>query len=178
MLLFTKLFSSYILSFLLCGFFLSPLSPCSLTYFILPICSHFLMPPTPIILNSVHPQTGFANGKEKAPDKALLWDKALHRVVNGDWGPACGAENGNSSGALPQKAIRLHRLESWIKPCDFKAFMADKDLLISNFLTNYNHKELRTIISEQNETALGSSLCRFHSWGLAASVQLGLCFSK
>lgn len=30
---------------------------------------------------------------------------------------------------------------------------ADKDLLISNFLTNYNHKELRTIISEQHETA-------------------------
>lgn len=74
-----------------------PLSPCSLTYFILPICSHFLRPPAPIILKSVHPETGFANGKEKAPDKALIWDRALQRVVNGDWGPACGAENVNHS---------------------------------------------------------------------------------
>lgn len=59
-----------------------PLSPCSLTYFILPICSHFRRPPAPIILKSVHPDTGFANGKEKAPDKALIWDRALQ---GGEW---------------------------------------------------------------------------------------------
>lgn len=52
----------------------------------------------PILLKSVHPETGFANGKEKALDKAGIWDKALHRVVNGDCGTACGAENVNHSG--------------------------------------------------------------------------------
>lgn len=82
--------------------FFFPLSPCSLTYPILPICSHFLRPRTPIILKSVHPETGFANGKEKGPDKALIWDKALRRAVNGDWGPASGAEHVNHSGGSSQ----------------------------------------------------------------------------
>lgn len=128
------------------------LSPCSLTYFaLLPICSHFPMPPTPISPKSVHPETGFTGRKEKALDKASVWDKALRRAVNGDWGTACGLRMLRR--LLLCKPLGVSRLDSCIKPCDFKAFMADKDLLISNFLTNYNHKELRTIISEQNETA-------------------------
>lgn len=56
-----------------------------------------------------------------------------------------------------------------------KLSWADKDLLISNFLTNYNHKELRTIISEQNETAG----VKQHSAGFTlVALQLGLCFNK
>lgn len=58
---------SYVLSFC------SVLSPCSLTYFtLLPICSHFPMPPTSISPKSVHPETAFTDGKEKALDKAPI----------------------------------------------------------------------------------------------------------
>lgn len=56
---------------------------------------------------------------------------------------------------------------------------ADKDLLISNFLTNYNHKKLRTIIREQNETAgVKQPSSGFSVAALPGNVQLGLCFSK
>ena len=57
--------------------------------------------------------------------------------------------------------------------------MADKDLLISNFLTNYNHKELRTLISEQNEPAGGRRPLQVSlEAGAAANVQLRLRFSQ
>lgn len=74
MLVFTKLFPLYIRSlslmhFLTILFFL--LVP--LTYFtVLPICSHFPMPPTSISPKSVHPETAFMDGKEKALDKAPI----------------------------------------------------------------------------------------------------------
>lgn len=60
-----------------------------------------------------------------------------------------------------------------------KLSWSDKDLLISNFLTDYNHKELRTIISEQNETAgVKQPSAGFTLVALPRNVQLGLCFNK
>ena len=111
----------------------------SLSFFSCPIISP----------QSVHSERGFSDGKERASNKAVLQDRALWRVVAGDWGQAWGLVL-RALRLSTERSIRL--LQAWwlYEASDFKAFLGWQGL--ANFKHSNQLLSQRTLDNNQRSS--------------------------
>lgn len=161
--IFTKLFPSYNLpsfSFMLFLPFPSSLFPLILYSTLYPICSPSLVRPQSVQLEIV-----FNDGKERPSNKAFIQDRELQRVVNGGWGRVWGQRVLTALQLLTQEWLGFSRLDSCIKPHDFKAFMGWQGP--ANFKVSNQLESQRTQDNHQ--------WAKWNCWSEAALLRFQAC---